>query len=359
MARHFPVLVIPVLTVLVSFLEPSLADEANLKTGWAVGQAGLILATRDGGKTWVAQRSGVDVDLWSVWFIDQDNGFAVGDEGTILRTKNAGRTWQPGKYPVKARHCTIQFVDSRCGFILTDKAHILQTTDGGEVWAPIALPGTNDMHGMSFADREVGLVVGAGGDNLDTPLALRTGDSARTWHEVGIAKPKPKPTGLASFLDNPPEGLVLLAVSHGSRKSAWAVGQNMIDPNRPYGTILATADGGITWKLQWSHRVTFLYTISFASDKVGWAAGYAGSLARPLVLTTTNGGDSWKPRTPPGEDILTGSFLVNQLHGWVVGTRGFIAATDDFGTSWTRQRSGVQQTIFAVHFPQASRDLKK
>jgi photosystem II stability/assembly factor-like uncharacterized protein len=359
MARCFPVLLMVVLTALASFVEAARADETNLKTGWAVGQGGLILATRDGGKTWGAQRSGVAVDLRSVWFIDQDKGFAVGDEGSILRTTNAGRTWQAGKYPVRARHRAIQFVDSRCGFVLTDKAHVLQTTDGGEVWAPVALPGTNDVHGMSFADGAVGLVVGAGGDQLDAPRALRTDDRGKTWREVAIAKPRPKATGLASLLDKPPEGLLLLAVSHGSRTSAWAVGQNMIDQNRPYGTILATADGGITWKSQWSHRVTFLYTTSFVSDKIGWAAGYAGSLARPLVLATTDGGDSWKPRTPPGDAIVTGSFLVDESHGWVVGTNGFIAATDDFGITWALQRSGVRQTIFAVHFPQAAKDLKR
>lgn len=353
MARRSSMLLIAILTALAGLGKPVSASHVNLKIGWAVGKGGLILATRDGGETWTPQKSGVTVDLRSVWFIDQDKGFVAGDEGSILRTTNGGRTWQAGRYPVKARHTVIQFVDSRRGFVLTDKAHILQTTDGGEVWAPVALPGVNDVHGMSFADGETGLVVGAGGDKLDAPRAIRTDDGAKTWREITIEKPKPKPTGLASMLDSPPESCHLLAVSHGSRKCAWAVGQNLADQNRPYGSILATSDGGTTWKLQWGHRVTFLYTTAFISDKVGWVGGYAGSAARPLVLTTTDGGVSWKPRVPPGRDIVTGSFLADNLHGWVVGTKGFVAATNDFGATWTAQQSGTQETLFAIHFPQS------
>lgn len=346
--KHFTSFIpIVIISVLVLLPQSAIADEPNLKTGWAVGDNGLILATQDGGNTWRKQNSGVDVNLKSVWFIDRNNGFAVGDEGSILRTTNAGRKWKAGKYPVKSQHRIIQFIDPQVGFILTDAAHILKTTDGGMSWAPIALPGASSVFGMSFADGEVGLVVADGNNDLALPLVLRTDDSAATWREIDDIFPD-----LARFQKKQVKGLSLLTVSHGDTSSAWSVGYNLNDANRPNGSIYTSVDGGITWKLQWKHKVSWLYTTSFVNNRVGWAAGYAGSLARPLVLTTSDGGENWKPRTPPGKDIVTGSCLVDELHGWVVGTDGYIAATDDFGATWTQQESGVQQRIFAVHFPQ-------
>jgi hypothetical protein len=58
----------------------------DAQTGTAVGQAGTIVWTTDGGVTWVTQESGTTNDLYGVSFFDANNGTAVGDVGTILRT---------------------------------------------------------------------------------------------------------------------------------------------------------------------------------------------------------------------------------------------------------------------------------
>ena len=63
--------------------------------GWAVGDAGTILATSDGGATWVAQDSGVTGGFASVSFPDASHGWAVGDGGYgfIVTTSDGGATW--------------------------------------------------------------------------------------------------------------------------------------------------------------------------------------------------------------------------------------------------------------------------
>ena len=62
----------------------------NESLGWAVGDLGTIIATTDGGSTWVTQTSGVDKPLTAVSFVDVNHGWAVGLEGTILRTTTGG-----------------------------------------------------------------------------------------------------------------------------------------------------------------------------------------------------------------------------------------------------------------------------
>ena len=50
----------------------------DVNTAIAVGDAGTILRTADGGGTWVPQRSSTDEDLLSVSFSDFQNGTAGG-----------------------------------------------------------------------------------------------------------------------------------------------------------------------------------------------------------------------------------------------------------------------------------------
>ena len=73
---------------------------------WAVGAAGLILATSNGGRTWQQQRSGTTAWLGSVAFSDARHGWVVGetDDGngnfvssTILATTNGGIGWTEQK----------------------------------------------------------------------------------------------------------------------------------------------------------------------------------------------------------------------------------------------------------------------
>jgi hypothetical protein len=61
---------------------------------WAVGDKGRIAYSTDWGYTWEAQESGVSVELWQVYFINDDEGWIVGggigQPGVILHTKNGG-----------------------------------------------------------------------------------------------------------------------------------------------------------------------------------------------------------------------------------------------------------------------------
>lgn len=63
---------------------------------WAVGDKGRIAFSNDWGYTWVPQESGVDAELWEVFFINDNEGWIVGGgigkPGVILHTTNGGIT---------------------------------------------------------------------------------------------------------------------------------------------------------------------------------------------------------------------------------------------------------------------------
>ena len=63
---------------------------ADVTTGWAVGEAGTIRKTTDGGNTWNAQIIGTAKSLESVYFTDATTGWVVGVAGTIFKTTDGG-----------------------------------------------------------------------------------------------------------------------------------------------------------------------------------------------------------------------------------------------------------------------------
>ena len=63
--------------------------------GWAVGHAGAILKTNDGGASWESKTSEIKSELIDVSFINVNIGWVIGANGIILKTTNGGTNWTP------------------------------------------------------------------------------------------------------------------------------------------------------------------------------------------------------------------------------------------------------------------------
>lgn len=62
---------------------------------WAAGRPGsVILHSFDLGETWELQHTGQPLPIQHLCFLDAQQGWAVGEAGTIMRTGDGGRTWQ-------------------------------------------------------------------------------------------------------------------------------------------------------------------------------------------------------------------------------------------------------------------------
>lgn len=155
-------------------------DFVDAQTGWAVGEAGTIVHTTDGGDTWTVQKSGTPRNFSDVHFLDAVTGWAVGRSGTVLHTTDGGAAWTPQDGGLPAFFTDVHFADADHGWISTHErlaagTSIRVTTDGGTTWNTVTTGATFDLRGVYFVDASTGWIVGVAGE------ILRTDDGGVTW----------------------------------------------------------------------------------------------------------------------------------------------------------------------------------
>lgn len=112
----------------------------------AVGENGTVLRSTDG-STFAINRStsGVTANLNGVHFYDSRIGWAVGDSGTLIITRDKGLTWQSQpmiegrtQAPVTENLTSVAFFNMDDGLAIGLKGTILKTADGGYTWTSMA-----------------------------------------------------------------------------------------------------------------------------------------------------------------------------------------------------------------------------
>lgn len=100
------------------------------------------------------------------------------------------------------------------------------------------------------------------------------------------------------------------------------------------------------WRKQPSGTLAWLHSIYFLDGKRGWIAGSNGTL-----LTTTDGGATWKTAPKPSEDNLRDVFFIDEKNGWLLAerdifklksageARSVLLRTTDGGATW--ERTGI------------------
>jgi photosystem II stability/assembly factor-like uncharacterized protein len=156
----------------------------DAREGWAVGQWGLVLHTRDGGEHWDLQRSDVQVDrpLFAVHFFDGRNGVAVGLWSLVLVTDDGGAHWSTVAMPVPpgASKADLNllglFADGRGRLFATaEKGMLLRSDDRGRSWSYLQTGYAGSLWtGLALADGSL-LAAGLRGS------LFRSVDDGGTW----------------------------------------------------------------------------------------------------------------------------------------------------------------------------------
>ncbi|MCC6396764.1 MAG: S8 family serine peptidase [Bacteroidetes bacterium] len=92
------------------------------------------------------------------------------------------------------------------------------------------------------------------------------------------------------------------------------------------------------WVMQLDGAEGALYSVHAVNSSVAWAAGGNSAASRPLVLRTTDGGESWFDQT--GTLSSANLYCVNALdaqRAWAGTGDGRIVATSDGGSTWHEQ----------------------
>ena len=301
---------------------------AALASCAAVLLAACAGAARAQVQGWSGGRQGLQGrDLNAVYFLDSKRGWVVGDGGVVLRTRDGGRTWARQTVETKESFNDVYFRNEEDGYLLA-ASQIFTTDDGGETWRPAArfyaqtFGGEPELYSVRFTSKKRGWVVGSlsRGENVIDSLVLSTDNGGASWQRQRV-----------------PVRDELIHLDFDGDRRGWVVGSG--------GRVLHTRNGGETWDIQHTSTTAALYHVDFQGDERGWAVGERGT-----ILRTEDGGRTWRAVPPRVRTTLLSVKFVNKEEGWVVGRSGVILRTGDGGTNWVQQESNTRQHLYALFF---------
>lgn len=106
------------------------------ETVFAVGERGLVWTSESAGQSWSAQRTSTTRTLTAIAFGEGASGVAVGHAGSLFRTEDGGKTWLPVAVKAAAGNSLLG-VASLGGsrFVAYGTFGLyLESTDGGKNW---------------------------------------------------------------------------------------------------------------------------------------------------------------------------------------------------------------------------------
>lgn len=148
----------------------------------AAGQRGVVLRSEDGAK-WQQMPTPADATLNRVRFVDDTHGWAVGYDGTILATEDGGKTWVLQQFDADwgRAYYDVQFSDTQNGFVLGGNGRLWRTSDGGKTWTPIESPVFEEqpnLYNLVKLGSGALLITGERG------LIARSTDDGATWEQL-------------------------------------------------------------------------------------------------------------------------------------------------------------------------------
>ena len=290
---------------------------------------------------WVVQESGTTINLYDVYFVDENNGWIVGDSSIILHTKNGGQDWIEQISPVDSIIFEkIYFPNAQDGYIVGWEGTILYTKDGGETWVKSEIGPDYPILDLSFINADTGWAVGADffGERR-RGIILNTQDGGVTW-ELQFESDTTKPFSSLSFF----------AIEFTDSLNGWAFAGDYFDIfSSTY--LYRTTDGGIEWNITGTEFYAPLWEISVHNDTI-WGGGAA-------FASSNDGGENWSTDSLIQHTFFTiqDVILINGCKGWVLGNKlgehsgSVIINTEDCGATWIdklSRQNPILQAIFIL-----------
>ncbi len=327
--------------------------------GFVVGTRALLKETRDGGQSW-RYRSGVgattpSVDpFYAILFYGSQNGWITGNNNYAFRTTDEGATWTRMTSVPAGSWGHIDFVSPSTGFIGANGACAF-TSDGGQNWQlRSGYPDCPIMYGMDFRDANLGLVAG---DHLSQGTGIyRTTDGGRTWSR--------RLTGIFNDVVFMDASTALATTNTGVIYRSTDAGNNwmQIAPDRPnglldlervdsttivgvsaFGDIWRSADGGFTWSRVGDDLgdLPGRWRVRFRDAQNGWVVGPKG-----MMLASTDGGLTWRVASNGIADNITDIKMVSRAFGYAVTRNAYVLRTRDGGAHWDLRHLKVTGNVF-------------
>ncbi|MCG6576753.1 glycosyl hydrolase [Pseudomonas sp. AF32] len=238
------------------------------RQGWAVGHAGAVLHSQDGGLSWSKQLDGVqaagielqqasresqeqqaqaqqlvddgpDKPLLDVLFLDARNGWVVGAYGLAFVTHDGGLSWQSIRSRLDNPNGLHLYSIERVGadlFVAGEQGTLLRSSDEGQTFEALASPYEGTIFGLQATGGRSVVAFGLRGK------AFESRDRGATWQTLDTLQPVTLTSGLrlddGSVLLADESGRVLRFADGATRATALQI------PNTSYFTGMAQAANG-------------------------------------------------------------------------------------------------------------------
>lgn len=282
----------------------------NESKGWISGTDGVLLATADGGTTWVQAKKFTNDNIIQVHFTDDSNGWMLCERNVYNRGTNAlsylrhttdgGQSWERIEFEEGGRERVTRILFGPAGRATAfgEGGVFYKLQEDGKSWKK----STTAMHYLlldgSYANDTLGAIVGTGG------TILFTEDAGFSWENATLI-------GDTSTRFN---SVFLL-----NGKGGWAVGSK--------GRIFRSNGGGRLWRQQPAVVASDLTDVYFSNASSGWAIGEDG-----VILRTRDGGQNWSESASKTTHRLE-KITFNGTRGWIVGFGGTVMTYDNGTTT--------------------------
>ena len=277
----------------------------------------------------------------SIHFISAETGWAsgyLGDGigGAILKTTDGGDSWQPVSELVSPSD--LQFIEPQLARALVGRGadrELVETTDGGRTWATLATP--SNLSSICFSDADHGWA--ATGDEV-----LHTTDGGRNWPTAFVVPPD-LTYASAGHISCLGEDVAWVLLTGGAGSSNWTY------------ALYRTVDAGINWEPVLAHQYPQLDVpdrgaapgaLRLIDQSTAYFTLYCGAcgVENYSILATNDAGNSWtSPAAIPGLRSAVIAFH-DADRGWAAGAsygpevgmaKAVILTTADGGQTWTKQ----------------------
>lgn len=330
----------------------------------------FVCAAATKGPWWVVQTSGLDTNLRAVtvgeYAVPQHSDvpviWASGSNGIILQSKDEGKTWKqlhiPGGEKLDFRG--IQAFDAQRAYVMSsgegEKSRIYETTDGGTNWKLEYTGERKEIFLDALACDNSSAECMALSDPVDGKFLLLAATDGEHWKELprdGMPAALPNEGAFAAsgtclvfggseitFVTGGPAARVFRSADHGK---SWTVTETPIAhgnassgifsialhgddevvvggdykaPDRGQGTAAYSSDGGKTWKLAAQQPGGYRSAVAWVDGVTLAAVGPNGE------DISEDDGVHWKHTDSLNLNALA---ILDTLHGWAVGPNGTIA----------------------------------
>lgn len=203
----------------------------------------------------------------------------------IFRSTDRGASWQAlGSFPIGSTSPNLSklaFPNSRVGYVAGNRGGVYKTVDGGTTWTNVSpFPSTNATMNYTEVFALDENTVFLTGNQFPRNIVYRSTDGGATWTDI---------TSNMAAVSGNVNGILMHDLNNG-----YVV--------KPGGVLMATNDGGATWRAEVAPTSNLFETLAFAPRKV--PAGTTMDKRR-LFVTGVNLPNGGAPMMEFGDPKLT------------------------------------------------------